>query len=179
METQTATGDRKIECQCNYLLLLARCLVPIPERAQFDPADIVQITLLKALGSQAEFRGQTEEELRAWLRTILRNTLALERRRALPRVSPQALEESACRLEEMLAANQSTPSQRLIREEQLLQLADALAQLPEDQRRAIQLYDLDGHSRPEVCRLMGRTYAEVNGLLIRGRRNLRGLLEPM
>ena len=179
METPTAAGGWKLDSQCNYLLLLARCLVPIQERGQFDPADIVQITLLQAHERLDQFRGQTEEALRAWLRTILRNTLALERRRVLPRVSPQALEESSNRLEEMLAADQSTPSQRLIREEQLLRLADALAQLPEDQRRVVQLYHLDGHARAEVCRLTGKTYAEVNGLLIRGLRKLRGLIEPL
>ena len=46
-------------------------------RRKLDAADIVQETLLKAHEKLKQFRGQTEAELAAWLRTILENTLAM------------------------------------------------------------------------------------------------------
>ena len=45
-----------------------------------------------------------------------------------------ALDESSLRLDAWLAAEQSSPSQRVAREEQALILAHALAQLPDTQR---------------------------------------------
>jgi len=160
------------------LLLLARCHVPVQVRAQFDPADVVQETLLRAHRSREQCRAKTEIEFRGWLRTILKNALAEFLRRVLPQVAvDRAVEESSLRLEMFLADDQSTPSQRMMREEQLIRLADALGRLPEDQRQAVQFYHLDGHSRAEVARQMGRSEDAVNGLLIRGLRKLRGLLQ--
>jgi RNA polymerase sigma-70 factor (ECF subfamily) len=43
--------------------------------AQLDPSHIVQQTLLKAHERFDQFRGQTDLELRAWLRSILARSL--------------------------------------------------------------------------------------------------------
>jgi RNA polymerase sigma-70 factor (ECF subfamily) len=88
-----------------------------------------------------------------------------------------ALEQSSQRLEAILAADQSTPSQRAIRHEQLLLLADALARLPDDQRQAVELRHLQGLATVEIAQRMDRTVAAVGGLLQRGLRTLRDSLE--
>jgi RNA polymerase sigma-70 factor (ECF subfamily) len=94
----------------------------------------------------------------------------------------QSLEEtvaqSSLRLEEMLAAAQSSPSQRAVRNEDLRRLADALVHLPEVQREAIVLHHLQGCSLTETARRLDRTDAAVAGLLHRGLKKLRELMNP-
>jgi RNA polymerase sigma factor (sigma-70 family) len=59
------------------------------------------------------------------------------------------------------------------RQERLVRLAEALAALPDDQRRAVELKHLEGLTLVEVARCMGRTVPAVAGLLQRGLRGLR------
>ena len=129
----------------DYLLLLARLHLGERLKAKLDPSDVVQQTLLEAHQKQAQFRGTSDAELAAWLRQMLACTIAdalrafdrAKRDVAKERELAAALEHSSSRLEAWLAADQSSPSQRAARQEELLQLAEALAQLPEDQRRAV------------------------------------------
>jgi RNA polymerase sigma-70 factor (ECF subfamily) len=64
----------------------------------------------------------------------------------------------------------------MAREEQLICLAEALQQLPEDQRTVIERKHLQGESVSEIAQSMGRTKASVAGLLRRGLDRLRELL---
>jgi len=86
------------------------------------------------------------------------------------------LEQSSSRLECFLAADQTSPSERAIRYEELQRLAHAIAQLPEDQRRVVELHHLKGLQVAEVAKLMGRSRPAVVGLLFRGLNKLRALL---
>jgi RNA polymerase sigma-70 factor (ECF subfamily) len=168
-----------------YLCLLARFRLSPRLQAKLDPSDVVQQTLLKAHENMDQFRGHSPAEFMAWLRQILANTLAETARkfgaeaRDLARERPlQAdLEESSARLQAWLAADQSSPSQRAIQAEQLLLLAQALNELPTEQRRAVELHHFQGHPVAEVARLMGRGQEAIVGLLYRGLKKLRQLLE--
>jgi RNA polymerase sigma-70 factor (ECF subfamily) len=126
-----------------YLLLLARNRLGSHQNARVDASDVVQQTLLEAHRKRSLFRGRTEAEMAGWLRQILACNLAdafrafgrAKRDVARERSLEAAIEDSSSRLEAWLAAEQSSPSQRAQSQEQLLRLAEALAQLPEDQRR--------------------------------------------
>ena len=66
-----------------------------------------------------------------------------------------------------------------MRGEELLRLSQALACLPEDQRRAVELHYLKGLPVAEVAEQIGRTRPAAVGLLFRGLKRLRELLgEP-
>lgn len=175
MKQQDGDGKWSLARQWNYLLLLAQYQMPHQLRSRFDPADAVQKTLLQAHRKLGQCEAETEIQFRAWLRTILTNVLLEELRQIrVPDVSIcKAMEESSLRFEEFLAADDSTPSQRLMREEQLIRLADAMAALPVEQQQAIRLHHLDGHSLIEAGQQMNRSKGAIAGLLFRGLRALR------
>jgi RNA polymerase sigma-70 factor (ECF subfamily) len=166
-----------------YLLLLARIQIDPRLRSKLDPSDVVQETLLKAHEAFEQFRGQTEQQLAAWLRTILTRTLqnaarTYDRRSIDSELSLHAtLEESSVRLERWLADGQLTPEQIAAQNEQLVNLANALAQLPDDQRTVLELKHLRGASVESICEQTGRTKGSVVGLLFRGMKTLRVLLD--
>jgi len=177
-------GQRLGRCR-DHLCLLARLQLGSGLRGKLDPSDVVQQTLLKAHEKKEQFRGHSDAELMAWLRQILANQLAEAARRFgaeardlhKERSLEADLEKPARGLEACLAADQSSPSERIMREEQLLRLTQALAALPPDQRRAVELHHLKGYPVAEVGQLLGRSRAAVVGLLFRGLKRLRQLLD--
>jgi RNA polymerase sigma-70 factor, ECF subfamily len=183
---ETSAGEpRPLEQYRDYLHLLARLRLDPRLRLKIDPSDIVQQTLLTAHQKLDQFRGKTDAELASWLRAILANHLAYAARKLGKKGGDRvqsleaALEQSSTQLEAYLASDQSSPSQGLIRSEQLAHLASSLAKLSEDQRTALELRHLGGLSVPEVCEIMGKSYSSVSGLLLRGSRALRNLMgEP-
>jgi RNA polymerase sigma-70 factor (ECF subfamily) len=166
-----------------YLLLLARVQIDPRMRAKLDPADVVQETLLKAGGARDRFHGDTEQQLMAWLRAILASVLA-NAIRALDRPVGDAerslqatLEESSHRLVSWLVGGRLSAREIATRDEQLLVLAEALAQLPDDQRGVLELKHLRGCSVAEICEQTGRSKASVVELLFRGMKRLRASLD--
>ncbi len=78
-----------------------------------------------------------------------------------------------------LEASQSSPSQKAQRTEDLLRLAEALAELPEAQREAVVLHYWQSQTLAQVATELGKTPAAVAGLLQRGLKSLRTMLtEP-
>lgn len=166
-----------------YLTLLARVQLDGRLRAKLDPGDVVQQTLLEAHRSVVGFEGGASQ-LTAWLRGILcrqlaravrdlrRNKRDVTRERSLQ----ASLDASSARLEGILAADQSSPSQQAQKNEWAVRVAAALDSLPENQRESVVLHYYQGLPVREVAERLSKTPAAVAGLLQRGLRALRGLL---
>jgi RNA polymerase sigma factor (sigma-70 family) len=85
--------------------------------------------------------------------------------------------DSSARIEAWLDDQKSSPEERAQRAEQLVELTEALAELPEAQQEAVVFHHLHGMSIDETSRLMDRTPAAVGGLLKRGLHTLRSRFE--
>jgi RNA polymerase sigma-70 factor, ECF subfamily len=177
MSESSSRSGRPLESFRSYLRMLAAAQVPGHLRGQVDPSDVVQMTLLKAHQHFDQYRGTSEAELAAWLRRILANTMidALRRLTRAPNVF-EAIEQSSSHLEALLAAEGATPSEQAVRQEELERLAQALEGLPDDQRTAVQLQQIQDCSVAQIAALMNRTKTAVGGLLKRGMRRLRELM---
>jgi len=180
---QEPSGDGLLRFR-PYLLMLARVELDEALQAKFDASDIVQQTLLEAHQSLPYYRGRSDQEMAGWLRQILARNMADELKKfrrqkrnvQLEASLAAALDESSMRLEKWITDSGESPSACAMVNEQLVSLADALMQLPEDQRRAIQMHHLHGDSSAVVAERMQRTEIAVAGLLRRGLKRLRELM---
>src|SRR5262249_36636587 len=151
-----------------YLLLLAGQRQPSDLHAKGGVSDLVQETFLAAMQGFPEFRGTTAGEFHAWLSRILasrasnftrhyrsRAKRASHRERSLDHLGPHGP------LHAGLCGNDPTPSSLLQRREEAEVLLRALARLPEDQRRVVELHHRDGLPFQEIARRLGRSEAAV------------------
>jgi RNA polymerase sigma-70 factor, ECF subfamily len=170
----------------SYLELLVRLQLDRRWQGKLDPSGVVQQTLLEAYQAREQLQELPTERLTAWLRRALGNNLADELRRlradkrgdARARSLEEALEGSSARLEAWLVAEQSSPSQRAQRGEDLVRLAGALEELPAEQRVAVERHHLQGAPLAAIAEELSCSKAAVAGLLYRALKHLRRRLGP-
>jgi len=139
-----------------------------------DPSvaqDLVQETYVRALG--ARHKAAPEENLKAWLFTILHNVWRNHVRRPrpdLPARDPEALLE--------LADVRAGPEQELERKWLRARLRQAIAALPDSFRQVVVLRCVEEFSYQEVAAIVGCPTGTVMSRLARGRALLRRSLQP-
>ena len=174
------TANAAFERYRAYLKLAAAVGVDPRLRDKFDASDIVQETLFEAIRDWSRHDGGSEEERLAWLRRMLANNLidGIRRFRAEKRDvgRERSLEESVQatlgRLGDFLAGDTSTPSCRAMREERDVQIAEAVASLPDAQREAVILQRWHGWSLAQIGERLGKSTESVAGLIFRAQRSL-------
>lgn len=132
--------------------------------------DVTQDAFSKAL--TALRRDDAEIELRPWLYRIVRNTALNDLRDR-----PAAAEELA----ETIAAG-TTTAEAAEQREQLAELIRDLRALPETQRAAIVMRELEGLGHDEIAAALGLSGAAARQAIYRARRAIRGglgLLVPL
>lgn len=173
-----------LESYRNYLDLLARLEIGRRLQAKVDTADVVQETFLEAHRGFAGFRGSRDVEFAAWLRGILAGRIAnlvrhyfgaqaRDVRREEGLHLEAGLDQSSRLLELGLFAAESTPSQKAVRREQGVLLAEALAKLPADYREVVVLRHLEEATFPDIAERLGRTVDAVQKLWVRALAKLR------
>jgi RNA polymerase sigma-70 factor (ECF subfamily) len=139
----------------------ARALARDGDRAD----DLVQDCLERALSRRHLWRGGTS--LRPWLFRIMHNLHANQVRALRARPTHQALDG----LHAEPGVGEAQSAHLALRE-----MAQALDQLPEEQRRAVLLVALEGLSYQEVADVMDVPVGTVMSRLSRGRDRLRRLV---
>ncbi len=151
----------------------------LPEqlRRRVDASDLVQKACLSAFRKFGNFEGEQLKDFMNWLLTIHeRNIKDTIRNHTQTQKRDVNREASGGQLELQQESNEVSPSQVLIRKEQLATLRAVLERLPERQRLAVQLKHIEGKKIAEIAELMGCSNASVAGLLRRGTAEVRQFL---
>jgi len=173
----------------NYLTILAATQLDARLRKRMSPSDVVQEAMLGAFRDFSQFQGHTEQELLAWLRQILINSLhhtyeahIYAQRRDIRRdisldEANKTFDHSVIRLAHVLADKGPSPSANVSQRERAIEMADKLARLRPDYRDVIVLRNLQGLSFEEVAERMGRKAGAVRMLWLRAIEKLRQVYE--
>lgn len=165
-----------------WLKMLAERQLSPALRGRIDPSDVVQQTLVDAWRGHEDFRGTTQAERLAWLRTILKRTLmrydrdqlqTAKRGRGREQQLQAALDRDSIALEQLAIGREPNPRSVADRAEQTLQLAAALDQLPSDYREVLSLRHIDGLSHEQIAKRLGRSTAATRMLWIRALEKLK------
>jgi RNA polymerase sigma-70 factor (ECF subfamily) len=169
----------------SYLGLLARSQIWRRLQGKADPSDIVQDALVEAHERFDRFRGTTEVEFAAWLRSILAGLIANHVRRflhtgkrdaRLERSLANDLNDTSCHLSRQLVSPQSSPSAQVLRREAAVELANGLESLPEHYREVLVLRHLEDLPFAEVASRMGRSVDSVEKIWVRALAKLREVM---
>jgi RNA polymerase sigma-70 factor (ECF subfamily) len=173
-----------LEAHRAYLLHIAGQELDPQLRAKGGASDLVQETFLEAQRDFASFQGVADDELRAWLRQLLRNNVANFSRafrdtgkRAIDREVPLQPGGSSEDWVSQLAGAGSSPSAHARGAEQAQALQSALSRLPEDYCQIILLRHQEGLTFGEIGQRLGRTENAVRKLWARAVERIQQLLE--
>jgi RNA polymerase sigma-70 factor (ECF subfamily) len=157
--SRDALGQVLEACR-RYLLYVARRELNGDLQAKGGASDLVQETFLEAQGHFDRFHGNSEGELRAWLRRLLHHRGTKFRRRYRSTRKRQLARETTLTATTSTAcadADRGTPSAQLMACEQAQRLRQALEGLPDEYRRVIMLRYVEQHHFDEIGRQMERT----------------------
>ncbi len=163
-----------------YLTVLAKRYLDARLRGRLDEADVVQITFMEAQRDLQSFRGHQIEELLGWLRHILRNNVSsahqrhlYTQKRSAGREVSNSPTDSRPALTDLAPSETTSPSQRVMRDEAAVLLANCLEELPQTQQEALRLRYVEGRSLKEIAESLDKTEMAAAGLLKRGLQALR------
>lgn len=166
-----------VERYRSYLHLLAQQGLDARLRAKVDLSGVVQQTLLEAHQDWQQVAEKEPNVQTAWIRSILVHNLTDEARKWMAAARnvdlERSLERSSANLADLLGGNQSSPSMKASQNEDLTRMADALLNLPDDQRQAVELHHLSGLPLAEVAQVLKRSKGAVAALLYRAMQQLR------
>lgn len=181
--SREAWGELLDSCR-PFLLAVANEELDDVVRSKAGASDVVQETCLEAHRDFAQFSGRTQDELRRWLRRILKNNLANVRRSFLNTARRSVQHEvsldgdsSPGRPEHLLVADSTSPSGRAIHREHEELLQQALQNLPPDYQQVLILRHRDQRSFHDIGQAMDRSPDAARMLWWRAFERLAELLE--
>jgi RNA polymerase sigma-70 factor (ECF subfamily) len=179
----------------NYLRMVVRTGLGPRLRERVELSDVVQEALVEVVRQFPQFTGQNEAALVGWLRRLVSQKLADLGRyhsrakraaagTALPLDAPwdsggggDSGGSPGGKLLDMLALDQTSPSEAASRRELTVLLADALADLPELEAEVLWLYHAEALSFEGIGERLGLSRKAVRGIWARGLKSLRRTLD--
>jgi RNA polymerase sigma-70 factor, ECF subfamily len=138
-----------------------------PEQA----ADALQEAMISAFRRASSYRG--EAAVTTWLHRIVVNACVDQVRRARVRAADPLPDDTSELGTQTPAPDPPDPAERLAERTAVL---DALRTLPEEQRHALVLVDMEGYSVAEAAELLGCAVGTVKSRCARGRARLLPML---
>ena len=136
--------------------------------------DVVQEALLSIWRSRLRY-DQTRGSVRTWILGIVHNRAIDALRRSTVHDRRRASDEG---LEERFAAAERTDVE-VARRDEAREIRDALATLPDDQSRVIELAYFGGYSHSEIASMLDTPIGTVKGRMRLGLQKMRGELGGM
>lgn len=143
-----------------YLLAIANAELDPELMAKIGGSDVVQQSLAEGCRAIKDFRGGSLQELQGWLRRILLNNLKdLNRDYRAAGIRDVARERPGTDSQplDQVPADCPSPSDEVSRQEDERRLEAALALLPEEYRRVIELRNRDRLRFAEIGRRLDRS----------------------
>ena len=138
-------------------------------------ADAAQDTFLSAYRNIGRYRGGS---FLAWILRIATNACydQLRARKRRPQASLDAFDPEGDEAVRQFTDPGEPPDERTLRDELAREIERRLAELPDDQRLAVILSDIQGYSYDEIAAATGWPLGTVKSRLSRGRTHLRDAL---
>jgi RNA polymerase sigma-70 factor (ECF subfamily) len=133
-----------------------------------DAEDVLEETFWQVWGRASTF-DPARGSVRTWVLTIARN-------RALDRLRARARRPESVPLPELIASDHPDPSESVEAQERREQVGRALASLPDEQRRAIELAYFGGLTQSEIAERLRQPIGTVKTRMRLGMQKLRALL---
>jgi RNA polymerase sigma-70 factor (ECF subfamily) len=169
--------EQAFEPYRDYLTLVARRAIGPELAPKLGGSDIVQETFLAAQQHVGSFRGRTEPEWRAWLKAILLNHLA-NQRRYYAADKRRALNDGLARDSRPELNGVTPPSRHLMRRERDEALDRALGQLSERYRQVVCWHHHERLKFDEIATRLGISADAVQKAWGRALVRLKELLGP-
>lgn len=117
----------------------------------------------------------TPENVKTWLMFVARNYCISELRKMKVKAEKQTRYEKD---EEVLAgSDEDVETDKVVKEQRLQRLEDAIGALGEEQKICIELFYLKDKSYKEICDITGMSDKQVKSHIQNGKRNLKLILE--
>jgi RNA polymerase sigma-70 factor (subfamily 1) len=179
--------DRTLEEYRAYLETLSSIQLDPRLRPHVSWSELINETLTEAWQDLNQIQAMDEVSRKRMLRRMLinnvkdriRQLLSAKRDVRLEKSLETAASESSCRLDEWLAIEDSSPEDRLIRQEEAMQLLEAMSKLKPREREALVLQKYHGWTLAQIADHLGCTAGAEVGYHARGLEKLRQLLPNM
>ncbi len=162
LQARDATLERAVQAERPRLFDFIRRRV----RTNEDAEDILQDVLLQLASSYSIT--EPIEKMTSWLFTVARNRVIDWYRKRRPESLPRDLDDPSMplNLDEILYDPTQNPDRLYARSLVWTELADALVELPDEQKQVFVMHELEGKSFKEIARITGEP---LNTLLSRKR----------